>query len=256
MADQVLGGNSPAVSRVTLEATVGRATQFLFALARTPAALNRMRKVGYTKATHEQGFALVNALAKKELDDAITNREVDDALQTIDDWDEKGVVLIRASLTAYPEVRDMVLEGITPVTGPGSVLNAEKILTRLNAAEGTEQGRAALDRLSRGMFGAEQRAELAALVATAKGSAAFEAAVVTDDAYERNLLALRDWYYEWSEIARQVVTRREHLIRMGLAERRPGVPEDGAPTDDLVIEDPTPFLVDPVTDPGPSPNGV
>jgi hypothetical protein len=253
MADLVLGGNSPAVSRATLEATVGRASQFLFALTRTPPALNNMRLVGYTKAEHDRGFVLVNAL-KKEIDETLTDRKVDDAIQELDAWDEKGVGLVRPALTAFPDVRDAVLEGITPVAGIGAVLNVEKILTRLTAAEGTERGRAALARLTRSGLGAEKRAELAALVATAKGSAAFDAAIVTDEAYERDLLALRDWYYEWSEIARQVVNRREHLIRMGLAERRSTTTDEMPIPDDLVIEDPTPFITDPGTDP--SPNGA
>lgn len=252
MADLVLGGNSPAVSRATLEGTVGRATQFLFGLSRTPTALNQLRRVGYTKAEHDRGFALVNALATKEIDETVTDREVDEAVRALDEWDEKGIGFIRAALTGFPEVRDAVLEGIAPIAGLGAVLNVEKILARLTAAEGTEPGRAALERLSRGMFGPDERAELAALLATAKGSGAFDADVVTDEAYERNLLALRDWYYEWSEIARQLVTRREQLIRMGLAERRSATTGELPVPDDLLIEEPSPFITGPGTDPSPS----
>jgi len=252
----MLGGNSPAVSRAVLEGTVGRATQFLFGVSRTPLALNQLRRVGYTAEEHRRGFNLSDALATKDIDERATDREVDDALQALDEWDEPGVVFIRASLTAFPDVRDAVLDGITPVAGIGAVLNVEKILTRLTAAQATEPGRAALDRLARGMFGPEKRAELAGFVATAKGSAAFDAAVRTDDAYERKLLELRDWYYEWSEIARQVVTRRDHRIRLGLAERRGGTTTDEMEIpDDLVIEDPSPFITDP-NPRDPEPNGA
>jgi hypothetical protein len=34
------------------------------------------------------------------------------------------------------------------------------------------------------------------------------------------LVALRAWYEEWSEIARVAVTRRDQLIRLGLASRK------------------------------------
>lgn len=34
------------------------------------------------------------------------------------------------------------------------------------------------------------------------------------------LVALREWFEEWSEIARACVSRRDSLIRMGLARRR------------------------------------
>ncbi len=32
--------------------------------------------------------------------------------------------------------------------------------------------------------------------------------------------SLRAWYEDWSETARAVITRRDHLIRLGLAKRK------------------------------------
>jgi hypothetical protein len=62
-----------------------------------------------------------------------------------------------------------------------------------------------------------------------------------DEVYEQALLGLRNWYTEWAELARLVVKRRDHLIGLGLAERRsPGA----TGTDDEVLDD-TPFLPDP-----------
>ncbi len=49
---------------------------------------------------------------------------------------------------------------------------------------------------------------------------------------------MREWYNEWSSIARAVVKKRSHLIRLGLASRRVGARED-APEDDTKDEDPT-----------------
>lgn len=44
--------------------------------------------------------------------------------------------------------------------------------------------------------------------------AAIEAA---DEAYVRALGELREWYDEWSRVARVAVTRRDHLMLLGLA---------------------------------------
>ena len=38
------------------------------------------------------------------------------------------------------------------------------------------------------------------------------------------LRALRAWYIDWAETARVVLTRRDHLIRVGLATRKRSQP--------------------------------
>ena len=245
-------GFSPEVSRATLEATVGKASQFLFAVGRGPTILNALRKVGYTQKLHQEGWALVNAASRKDIDESATDRRVDDALQILDDWDESGIAITRAALTQFPEIRDRVLQGIQPIAGPGAALNVEAILARLEDEKDTARGKAALKRLAESGIDAAAREELGRLVAIAKGSKSFDKAIATEEEDDRALLALRDWYYEWSEIARQVVKRREHLIRLGLAERRAGEPKDGEPKEEtrdearpIVVEDPTPFVIEP-----------
>lgn len=245
-------GFSPEVSRATLEATVGKASQFLFAVGRGPTILNALRKVGYTQKLHQEGWALVNAASRKDIDESATDRRVDDALQLLDDWDESGIAITRAALTQFPEIRDRVLQGLQPIAGPGAALNVEAILSRLEDEKDSARGKAALKRLAESGIDAAAREELGRLVAIAKGSKSFESAIATEEEDDRALLALRDWYYEWSEIARQVVKRREHLIRLGLAERRAGEPKDGEPKEEtrdearpIVVEDPTPFVIEP-----------
>jgi hypothetical protein len=246
-------GFSPEVSRATLEATVGKASQFLFAVGRGPTILNALRKVGYTQKLHQEGWALVNAASRKDIDESATDRRVDDALQLLDDWDESGIAITRAALTQFPEIRDRVLQGIQPIAGPGAALNVEAMLSRLEDEKDSARGKAALKRLAESGIDAAAREELGRLVAIAKGSKSFDKAIATEEEDDRALLALRDWYYEWSEIARQVVKRREHLIRLGLAERRAGEPKDGEPKEEetrdearpIVVEDPTPFVIEP-----------
>jgi hypothetical protein len=55
-----------------------------------------------------------------------------------------------------------------------------------------------------------------------------ECALAASIAKERQdaLVALRAWIEEWSEVARAVITRRDHLILLGLASRRKSGAED------------------------------
>jgi hypothetical protein len=238
MADHVAYvSGSPVVSRATLEATVGKASQFLYAVGRTPTVLNTLRKLGYTAAVHARGFDLVAAASRRGLEARAVDEEVDEALQILDAWDDKNIPRMDAALTQFPDIRKMILEGLKVGSSDESVRNVEAILERLSAAEESgARGKAAVARLAQVDIDTAERKRLTGLVSVARGAKAFTREVVEEDPAERALLELRDWYYEWSELARQTVTRREHLIRLGLAERRVG----GG--DDLDIEDPTPFL--------------
>lgn len=42
--------------------------------------------------------------------------------------------------------------------------------------------------------------------------------------HQEALVALRHWFEEWSEIARVALTRRNHLISVGLAKRKASKP--------------------------------
>jgi len=231
----------------------------LFAVGRTPTVLNVLRKHGYTKQVHRRGHTLVEAASVRELDESAIDQEVDDALRTLDEWDDLNVGKIHAALTLFPDFRDEILEGVALGDSRAAVSNVEKILARIAEAEAaSDRGKAVAARLAEIRVDASERRRLAGLVRIARGSKIFDRDVVEDDPAERALLELRDWYYEWSELARQLVTRREHLIRLGLAERRAGDPgEDLKPNVDVVV-DPTPFNpqtdrpnVDVVVDPTP-----
>jgi hypothetical protein len=224
------------ISLETLEQTPVRATQFLFGLVAEPRARGILQTKGYDAPEHKRGFTLLEAVASSRTEGRLTDIEVTGAIADLDNWDEPNIRLLRASLRRFPAVFQHVLDGIEPIAGPGAVLNVETILKRLDSLDGVADAPAALAVLAKRGLDETERKRLAALVKVAKAGGPVPDTKASDDAYERALLELRDWYYEWSELARQTVTRREHLIRLGLAERRVG----GG--DDLDIEDPTPFL--------------
>lgn len=59
-----------------------------------------------------------------------------------------------------------------------------------------------------------------------------------DQRYVTNLTAVRDWYLEWSDIARLTIKRRDQLIRLGIANRRS---EKEADTEENPVPTPSPF---------------
>jgi hypothetical protein len=121
------------------------------------------------------------------------------------------------------------------------VLGVATLLDRLDALEKSPERKAtrkadqaALDTLTKRGISTAERARLRALVTTATTAAKSEedASDAADDGVPNEaLLKLHAWYGEWSEVARAVIKRRDHLIRLGLAKRKktakgsPGTPE-------------------------------
>jgi hypothetical protein len=228
---------SAGVSLETLEQTTQRALDLLIALGTSPGPFTLMSTRGYDESEHKRGWALVQKLIGNPV---VESKEKNDgalAVAELDNWDEGGIKLINAGLTRHPEVRDRVLAGIAPIAGTGAVMNVAVLLERLDVEERNNDGRAALATLAKRGLDAAERKRLQGLVNTAK-KAANAAPVSFRDSpeYVETLLELRDWYTEWSEIARLVIKRRDYLIRMGLAERR------SSGGDDLDVVDPTPFI--------------
>ncbi|MFS8071398.1 MAG: hypothetical protein ACMG6S_33930, partial [Byssovorax sp.] len=130
----------------------------------------------------------------------------------------------------HPEQSLFVFEGLTASTGAGAVLGVATLLDRLDALEKSPERKAtrkadqaALDTLAKRGIPTAERARLRALVITAMTAAKAEedAGDAADDgAPNEAVLKLHAWYGEWSEVARAVIKRRDHLIRLGLAKRK------------------------------------
>jgi hypothetical protein len=230
---------SAGVSLETLEQTTQRALEMLVALGTSPGPFTLMSARGYDAAEHRRGWALVQKLIGDPAEERREKSAGALAVAELDNWDESGLKLVAAGLTRHPEVRARVLAGLAPVAGPGAVVNVAALLERLDAEEATDEGRAALETLARRGVDAAERRRLAGLVRDAKRAAeALPPDLRDGPEYVETLLALRDWYTEWSEIARLTIKRRDYLIRMGLAERRTGSGAGAGPG----VDDPTPFL--------------
>lgn len=213
------------VSRQTLAETPARALHFLRGAGMNRRIRRALAARGYTEEVHMDGWGRLlraSGHAKRSPNDIAA--EVAAAGHFLDEWDEFGFRIVAAALREFPKQYKAVLDGIGPSKGSGAIAGVGHLLTRIAALgaskDPTDQAAHAklMIRLP-----AEERAMLAQQVAIAKTGASHadvDAHDATDAEHDNAAAELRAWYEEWSDIARAVVRRRDHLIQLGLAKRR------------------------------------
>ena len=191
-----------------------------------------MAGAGYNDADQAEGWQFLlgaTGYAGEQLslsaDDAARQ-----AITELDNWDEPGYRRIHAALgRLHPEQDAFVFNGLEASRGPSAVLGVARLLDRLDQLEkGTEADRAAMATLEKRGINAKLRAYLRSLVNIAQAAKPMDLPVepsLADD-HQKALEALNAWYQDWSETARAVIHRRDHLILMGLAKRRSHKDED------------------------------
>ncbi len=222
------------VSDTILEATPGRALDFLKGVGRSPVIYGLLANAGYTEEEHARGWKLLlDATGAPSAIGASAGSAPTAAAQAtmdLDAWDEPGMARIDAALESrFPEQHAFVFaDGLGASTGAQAVVGVERLLTRLAALEGGKgrpkashkADRAALELLEARGITKSRRNRLATLVAQAQTveppTPAPEVATPRRDA----LVALLAWYRDWAKTAKAVVSMRAHLITLGLAKRR------------------------------------
>ncbi len=246
---------SATYTRQTLEETPARVLSLLSAIGTSKPIRTALATRGYTADEHAVGWALLHkatgylALVPVPAE----ARAASDALAAVDAWDEPNFRLARATLERrYPEQAQFVFADLSAQTGPSALLSVGTFLDRLDALERKLPGRELKEKVAdkaqekadkaaiatlelRGITAAE-RSRLRGLIKVAQTGTAPDpgaekaAAEAAAQAAERlkNLAELRAFYDEWAEIARIVITRRDYLIRLGLAKRKSGESEEPA----------------------------
>jgi hypothetical protein len=221
-----------------LAETPGRALKFLGAVSRHRVIRAILAMRGYTQAVHERGFALTLAAAgfRKPVQLVPDTPEASAALAKVDAWDEPNFRIASVALAVdFPEQHAFVFQDLTAQVGAASIGSVTTFLDRLDELETGKDRKAtrkvdhaALAKLAERGIPPEERARVRDLLALAKSAPAddgFEL-VAADDAQavppeqRAAQVALRAWYVEWSEIAKAVIKRRDHLILLGLAKRK------------------------------------
>ena len=225
-------------SDTILDETPARALKFLGAASTNRAIRAVLAKRGYTQADHDRGWQLTLEAAgyRRPAPVVLDSPAAVSAIAAIDAWDEPNFRVARAALAGdFPEQHAFVFQDLAPQTGVAAVASVTTFLDRLDALENGKDRKAtrktdhaALAKLSsRGIDDAE-RARMRKLLGTARGPSAEvpadaepvpEAGV--DETEQREAkLALRRWYVEWREVARADIKRKDHLIQLGMAERK------------------------------------
>jgi hypothetical protein len=232
-------GSTVTVSRETLDATPGRLLSLLNGIGTRPAIRGILGGVGYSDAEHQRGWGLLHAATGFSVTSSgnEVNRKALDAAATLDNNDERVDTLINASLKhRAPAARAYLLEGIKPGTNADSILYFTALLPRLAAVHARKvdakkvpagQLATAAEILEQRGLGPERCAELKVLLVDAQAvesTPAPSTAGLDREALDAKLRAARAFYEEWSELARQEIKRRDHLILMGLATRRSKTP--------------------------------
>ena len=218
-------------SRQVLDELPGRVLKFLGAVARFGTIHAALVERGYAAVDHREGWELLHQVSGFHLPDLVDQGEAARrAMAELDAWDEPNFRLIRASLRRrHPLQAAFVFDGLAPAVGAGAVVSVATLLDRLDALESSPERKAtrkadhaALETLTKRGISRNERDRLRGLIATASTPAKNEAPEREDDDAEHRqaLLKLRGWYVEWSETARAVIKRRDHLIRLGLAKRK------------------------------------
>jgi len=241
------------VGDTALEQTPMRLMTLLRGIGTIKLVRELLRPLGYTADEHARGWKLLHRCSGFVEGESADDTHVADTIAAIDAWDEPTFAIAEVALRhRHPAQHAFVFRDLKPSRGVAAVVGAHTFLSRLDALESAPErsatraaDHAALATLAARGVTPEERKRVRALVEAAE--------VLTDDGApdDRELTATeqqsrlreaRAFYEEWSTIARTLVTRRDLLIRLGLAQRKapaaaekptpptPAAPQgDGAP---------------------------
>ena len=225
----------------TYEDTPRRALDFLRGVGSTPAILRLMTRAGYTTAAHAEGQRLLANVAgfvqERQAFRTLISTTNTEAMNELSAW-HKGVFRrLRATVTRfYPAQAETLFANLELSADVDATLVAKLFLERLHALEGGQTkgaGRgshAVVKMLAERGFGPHEIKRVRALIEVSDAPPSLEPDPTAEESAakrEQRLGMLRDlraWYDDWSETARTVLVRKDHVIRLGLARRKVRAP--------------------------------
>jgi hypothetical protein len=195
---------------------------------------------GFTNADLQEGWTLLRSVTRTHLDAPIDEAPVDnDALQALDEWENKWFVITSATLQRRaPNVHDVLFRNLSQTEGVEVIVSVGTFLDRWDIIDkpvkdgglGNDGKDAKKIMAIRGLTNAvideakvlvEKLRRMDGPLLDVEKIAAEEA---NFDKAERELWA---WYLEWSTIARNAIKQRSLLKKLGfLQDNGRGVDED------------------------------
>ena len=214
----------------TLQQAPARLLAFLQGAAE-PAIRAQFIPLGWSEQTVEEAWALLNELrAGNVLPVSAEPDPVATAMASCEAWQATGLIRARAMLQlTHPEQAMFLFHDFVAGKGTAAVLNVATFLQRRSALDkGTERkgtrgaDHAALAVIEQTGTTRDTLKKLQAMVDTVQSVSPAEAAPAVAVEAERIDVLRKDyaWVTAWSDIARTVITRRDHMIRLGIAKRR------------------------------------
>jgi hypothetical protein len=176
--------------------------------------------------------------------DAVVVNEAEVAMSELDAWDSPNFNSAHAVLeTRAPNARRFLFSQLSASEGPAAVVAVETFLDRRDQlksgdAPGVDpkEAKHAVELLAERRIVDDAKAiELRSLIDKAQSGAAPVASTPPPRLDEHTFERYRAWLNEWREVARGTITRRDHLITLGLASRRTS--GSGETVEDEVAED-------------------
>ena len=234
----------------TLERAPQRALKFLTASSRNLEIKALLEAVGLDAEVRRQGWLRIHAVSApgERTPVVIFDPKVVEAVRHLDRFDNHYLPIVDVTLRYnHPQAYDIVFAGgLEAADGDASVLVSRKLVERVESLG--EAPRALLAKRgltaeklaeARGWLALVEGVDLALLDAPVEAiEAAEDEGVVFDDdaadedpdeagdagpvdrAWYQASLELWRWLDEWTTIASRVLTRRTHLIQLGLARRK------------------------------------
>lgn len=224
------------LSSSQIDRIVARAIKFLGAASQVPAIRARLDQGGYNEQEHSAGWTQTLELLgyRKQPEVALPAAQIRQRQATaeLDQWDGPAFERARAALDhRFPTQATYVFEGLTAKVGTEAVGAVRTFLDRVAALrdgsdpkrekQRAEDAQAAALLATRRIVDQAEDTRLRALLDQATSLADLPE-LNEPDPSQRKLAAraLDAWLRDWRGTARVLITRRDHLIRLGLAERR------------------------------------
>jgi hypothetical protein len=227
------------ISPRSVERNLERAGRMLGTLSRSPEIRRILaERAGYTEEDHRNGWSLyLTAMGFRQAppSSATPAARVSQqmAIAGLDQWDAPAFERAHAALAAaYPSQRAYIFNGLRASTGVGAVAGVKTFLDRVAVlrngsdparAATRDADRAAADLLARRrIVHADVEAGLRKLIdqATSMPEAKEDPPIEDSADFRAAAIGLRAWLTDWRAQARTLIRRRDHLISLGLAERK------------------------------------
>ena len=225
------GGHAYVPSRQVLSELPLRVIVFLRTIARSDAIRAALLTGGYGPEAHQEGCRLLQAVCAypTTLVDPAADERARAALSALDEYARRHFPRFRAMCERYfPAFADRF--AVLADRDPADALKATRaLLDWLASAESAAQKQVVEKLAERGLTLAERQrlAQLAEVASAAEAPGTTAVGIVgagprQSDARDQAVLALYDWYSDWSATARAVIARKDFRHSLGIGERRLG----------------------------------